>query len=110
MKSTPAVSPPLPLSREGRGEITEIYPVGIWTVKPGREEEFVAAWRAMGEATIAEFPAAHGRLLRDVDNPGRFVSFRVPTRNKCGSGGTEDCLDDEQASRVREVTLPQSPA
>jgi heme-degrading monooxygenase HmoA len=55
--------------------MTEIYTVGIWTVKAGREDEFVAAWRAMGEATIAEFPAAHGRLLRDVDNPGRFVSF-----------------------------------
>jgi heme-degrading monooxygenase HmoA len=55
--------------------MTELYTVGIWTVKAGREEEFVAAWRAMGEATIAEFPAAHGRLLRDVDNPGRFVSF-----------------------------------
>lgn len=55
--------------------MTEIYTVGIWTVKAGREEEFVAAWRAMGEATIAEFPAAHGRLLRDVENPGRFVSF-----------------------------------
>ena len=53
----------------------EIYTVGIWTVTAGREEEFVAAWRAMGEATIAEFPAAHGRLLRDVANPNRFVSF-----------------------------------
>lgn len=55
--------------------MAEIYTVGIWTVKAGREKEFVAAWRALGEATIAEFPAAHGRLLRDVDNPGRFVSF-----------------------------------
>lgn len=55
--------------------MTEIYSLGIWTVKAGSEEEFVAAWRAMGEATIAEFPAAHGTLLRDVDNRGRFVSF-----------------------------------
>ena len=55
--------------------MSEIYTVGIWTVKAGREDEFVAAWRAMGEATTAEFPAAHGRLLRDVENPSRFVSF-----------------------------------
>ena len=55
--------------------MTEIYTVGIWTAKAGREEEFVAAWRAMGEATIEEFPAAHGRLLRDIDNPHRFISF-----------------------------------
>ena len=55
--------------------MAEIYTVGIWTVKAGREEEFVAAWRAMGEATLADFPAAQGRLLRDLDNPRRFVSF-----------------------------------
>lgn len=55
--------------------MAEIYTVGIWTVKAGREEEFVAAWRAMGEATIAEFPAAHGTLLREVASPSRFISF-----------------------------------
>lgn len=70
-----SVSRATPLQTSERGEMAEIYTVGIWTVKAGREEEFVAAWRAMGEATIAEFPAAHGRLLRHVDNPGRFVSF-----------------------------------
>ena len=55
--------------------MTRIYTMGIWTVKPGREDQFVAASRTMAEATIAEFPAAHGRLLRDVGNPSRFVSF-----------------------------------
>jgi heme-degrading monooxygenase HmoA len=55
--------------------MTEIYTVGIWTVKTGQEEEFVAAWRAMGEATIRELPAARGTLLRDVADPRRFVSF-----------------------------------
>jgi hypothetical protein len=45
--------------------MTEIYTVGIWTVKAGQEEEFVAAWRAMGEATTAEFPGAHGRLFQE---------------------------------------------
>ena len=53
----------------------ELYTLGIWTVKAGREAEFVAAWRAMGEATRAEFSRAHGTLLRDTDIPGRFVSF-----------------------------------
>jgi Antibiotic biosynthesis monooxygenase len=55
--------------------MTEIYTVGVWTVKAGPEEEFLAAWRATGEATIAEFPAAHGRLLRDAGNPSRLISF-----------------------------------
>ena len=70
--------------------MTEIDTVGIWTVTAGREEEFVAAWQALGEATIAEFPAAHGRLLRDVDNPGRFVSF--------GPWDSHDTIDAWRAS------------
>lgn len=47
----------------------------IWTVKEGREAEFVAAWKRMGEATLGEFPAARGTLLQDAENPSRFVSF-----------------------------------
>ena len=55
--------------------MADVYTVGIWTVKAGREAEFVAAWQAMGEATLAEFPDAHGTLLRDSTNSRRFVSF-----------------------------------
>jgi heme-degrading monooxygenase HmoA len=55
--------------------MAEIYTVGIWTVKAGREAEFVAAWRAMGEATLIGFPGAHGTLLHDADKPARFISF-----------------------------------
>ena len=51
------------------------YTVGIWTVKPGREEDFVATWQAMSERTLAEFPNAHGTLLRHRDQQNRFVSF-----------------------------------
>lgn len=55
--------------------MTRSYTVGIWKVRRGREEDFVAAWRAMGEATLTAFPSAHGTLLRDAGNPGRFISF-----------------------------------
>jgi heme-degrading monooxygenase HmoA len=55
--------------------VADVYTVGIWTVKAGREAEFVAAWQAMGEATLVEFPDAHGTLLHDQEKPGRFISF-----------------------------------
>jgi heme-degrading monooxygenase HmoA len=51
------------------------YTVGIWTVKPGREDEFVAAWSEMGARTLDQFPHAHGTLLRRQDKPNTFVSF-----------------------------------
>ncbi len=52
------------------------YTSGVWTVKPGREEDFVAGWRELAEWAGTEFPTA-GRptLLRDTQNSGRFVSF-----------------------------------
>jgi heme-degrading monooxygenase HmoA len=55
--------------------MNELYTVGIWIAKPGQEEAFADAWRAMAEATAAEFAGAHGTLLRDTGNPRRFVSF-----------------------------------
>ena len=52
------------------------YTSGIWTVKPGREEDFVARWRELAEWASVEFPGAERpTLLRDMDQPHRFVSF-----------------------------------
>ncbi|HEX6445889.1 MAG TPA: antibiotic biosynthesis monooxygenase family protein [Streptosporangiales bacterium] len=52
-----------------------VYTLGVWTVKPGHEDEFVSAWTEMGNATMQAFPGATGTLLRDRDVPGRFISF-----------------------------------
>jgi heme-degrading monooxygenase HmoA len=52
-----------------------VYTAGIWTVKPGREEEFVALWRELADWTLGSFPVAQGTLLRSRDDPSRFLSF-----------------------------------
>ncbi len=83
--------------------MAEIYTVGIWNVKSGCEEEFVAAWRAMGKATVAEFPAAHGRLLRDVDNPGRFVSFGPWESLETVDAWRTSAAFQEGVARIREL-------
>jgi len=52
------------------------YTFGVWIVKPGREEDFVAGWREMAEWTAANAPGAGiGRLLQDEDQPSRFISI-----------------------------------
>ena len=54
----------------------QLYTHGIWTAKPGLEEEFVAAWSELAEWTEREVSAtATGKLLRDTSAPNRFVSF-----------------------------------
>ena len=52
-----------------------VYTLGIWTVKNGREGEFVDAWRDLAERTKSDFPDETATLLRDRDQPNRFISF-----------------------------------
>ena len=51
-----------------------VWTHGVWTIKPGREDEFVAAWRELvpvGESLGSGDP----KLLRDRDRPNEFRSF-----------------------------------
>jgi heme-degrading monooxygenase HmoA len=51
------------------------YTQGIWQVKPGRGEEFVAGWIEFAEWTSASVEGAgRGALLRDLSDDHRFVS------------------------------------
>jgi heme-degrading monooxygenase HmoA len=52
-----------------------VFTLGIWTVKPGHEEEFIEGWGGMAIQTQAAFPGASGTLLRDREAPNRFISF-----------------------------------
>lgn len=51
-----------------------IYTLGDWTVTPGREDEFSAAWHDLATATRRDWPNATAVLLRDREVPNRFVS------------------------------------
>jgi heme-degrading monooxygenase HmoA len=55
--------------------VAETYTSGAWTVRPGAEEEFVAAWKEfVGWASEWEGSGTF-RLVRDLDQPNRFMSF-----------------------------------
>ena len=54
---------------------------GIWTVKEGREDEFSRRWEASASSLSLEFPDVTFRLLRDRENPRRFVSLGEGWRN-----------------------------
>lgn len=56
----------------------EIYTLGRWVVLPGRENEFIAAWKDLGEVFLSlehPPPAGTGTLLRSLDDPTLFYSF-----------------------------------
>ena len=56
--------------------MSQLYTSGRWTVVPGQEEEFVAAWRELAEWTSAEIPGSTWATLLQHQEKGKlFVSF-----------------------------------
>ena len=56
--------------------MASVWTHGTWTVKPGREDEFVEAWRRLAVQASAELDVvATPTLLRDREHPNVFVSF-----------------------------------
>ena len=52
------------------------YTHGTWIVKPGKEDDFIRAWKELAEWTKSNVPGAGtGRLLRDREQTNRFASF-----------------------------------
>jgi quinol monooxygenase YgiN len=47
----------------------------IWVVKEGREDDFARRWQESADSVSLDFPDVTFRLLRDRENPRRFVSF-----------------------------------
>ena len=83
-----------------------VFTLGIWTVKEGREDDFVRAWRELAERTKEDFPDETATLLRDREQQNRFVSFgpwesldqieqwRNSTTFQAGVGKIRELLDD----------------
>ncbi|HET9331656.1 MAG TPA: antibiotic biosynthesis monooxygenase family protein [Steroidobacteraceae bacterium] len=55
--------------------MSEIYTTGAWRPKPGREQDFVAAWTTFAGWTSTLPGAGTVRLARDAGDPERFVSL-----------------------------------
>ena len=72
----------------------QVYTLGVWRVKNGKQDEFVAAWQALGRYfNSLPHPPGKGTLLQSVDDPQQFYSF-----------GPWQALDDIQQMRSRPET------
>jgi heme-degrading monooxygenase HmoA len=59
-----------------RSDRTDNYSIAVWLIKPGREGEFVAAWKDFATWTaMAKMGAMEGTLVQDVAEPRRFFCF-----------------------------------
>ena len=58
-----------------------MYTSGVWIVKKGREDEFARRWQEGADRTSLDFGNVKFQLLRDRENPQRFVSLAEGWRN-----------------------------
>jgi hypothetical protein len=55
--------------------MAEAYTHSTWRVKPGLEDEFVRRWEDLAHWSALQGLTSRAKLLRDIDEPSRFVSF-----------------------------------
>jgi heme-degrading monooxygenase HmoA len=80
--------------------MAEAYTSGLWRVKAGHEDDFVAAWKDF-VAWAAEQPGSQTfRLVRDVEDPAHFMSFAPWDSFEAQQAWKET---DEFATRMRRV-------
>jgi heme-degrading monooxygenase HmoA len=76
-----------------------VWTHGTWTIREGREGEFVAGWEALARRVAAELEILDKpTLLRDRERPNVFVSF--------GSWSSAEAVDAFRSSDAfREALL-----
>ena len=58
------------------GRSDEVYTLGVWRVKNGKQGEFVEAWKGLGRFFRGlPRPPGQGTLLQSLDEPRQFYSF-----------------------------------
>jgi heme-degrading monooxygenase HmoA len=55
--------------------MTETYTSGLWTVRSGEGDAFVAAWKEFVDWARTMSGSQTFRLVRNVDRPNQFQSF-----------------------------------
>lgn len=58
-----------------------MYTSGVWIVKKGREDEFARRWQESSDSVSLDFGNVKFQLLRDRENPQRFISLGEGWRN-----------------------------
>ena len=66
---------------ENEREEGPVYTSGVWVVKEGREDEFTRRWQESADRLALDFPGLKFMLLRDHENPRKFVSLDEGWRN-----------------------------
>lgn len=66
----------LSCKEQGMNKVSEIYTLGIWTAKKGKENNFKTAWESFAKWTRKnQAGAGTACLLQDPEKPQQFISY-----------------------------------
>ena len=82
----------------------ETYTSGFWVAKPGEEDDFVAAWREFAAWARTHEGCGMLRLVRNVEQPARFMSFAPWASFEAQRAWKEEDEFPERIGRVRRHT------
>ncbi len=81
-----------------------LYTLGHWTVKAGKEDEFIAGWESFAKWTSEHYPEAGiAYLLRDNANAQQFISYGPWTSEEAVKAWRESPAFRSFAGKVREL-------
>ena len=83
--------------------MSEVWSTGTWTVTPGREAEFVEAWREFAEWSDRTYGPARAWLLRHRDRAGVYVSVGPWPSDAVIAEWRADPGFRERIGRIREL-------
>ena len=91
--------------------MSQPYTYGVWIVRPGREEDFVAGWRELADWTAANAPGAgSARLLQDERQPSRFISIALWDDEDAIAAARSQLGFQERVGRLRALLETYTPA
>ena len=88
----------------------ETYTSGVWLAKAGEEAEFIAAWQEFVIWAKTMPGCGTFRLVRDLEEPSRFMSFAPRESFEAQCAWKEDPEFREQIMRARRHTDDFTPA
>jgi heme-degrading monooxygenase HmoA len=88
-----------------------VYTLGVWRVKPGREAEFIEAWKALGKlfAGLPQPPGGVGTLIQSLTDPLLFYSFGEWSSMEAIQAMRKDAAAQEGIKKVAELCKEATP-
>src|SRR5512141_2873903 len=99
--------------RTGHGVKMEgsVYTLGMWRVKPGKEAEFIEAWKELGQlfSQLPQPPGGKGTLVQSLNDPLLFYSFGEWSSMEAIQAMRQDATAQDGIRQVAELCTEAKP-